>query len=494
MAPVFESRGRFWFLEQYSPEDPVVPEASMPGNLTIREDGSARLALDGCLTDGLSIAIEHFNTGKEIPGLILGFIYKEAEYVLLSELGIARSHISFAGANREELSASFCVRGCRPPIGSNSSPVIQEFEINLSALEEWIRPYPIRAASSIADGSKISQTFEYWHERFDFPCGTKDIVFQIGIDRDFSKLSVFGTGRVELSNRAVLTYKSAEPMELGDVRSTVVHLQEFFALLTGIYIELDWPRIIERKGEDVVRQGVFYFRRSISASNEASVADLWTFFRSVSGSIGPLFEKFTRRREELGPGLYLYFACMRTRTMFPENRFTTLTMGLESLYRRDPELPQVSMKDQQRIDRILQAIESESDRKWLEKKLARRAELGLDDKLRRLFHPLENIIKKASIADFAEQCVRLRNDITHFGGLRGNSTYSELMQRLRTLTPALSDLYHALLLIRMGYSQEAVMAALESSPASHKINAHLKLARLEKVGQNNYISYSPDPT
>lgn len=492
MEPIFESRGRFWFAERNYTEEPSVPEGSTPGNLTIRQDGVSRLSLDGCLTDGLPTAMKLLNTGEQLPGLIVGFLYKEAEFVVLADLDLARSQTNYAGANREELTARYCLRGFRPPLGVNEKPVIQELKIDLSTLEDWMRPHPIRATSPVIEGARVSQTFEYWRECWDFPVHGKNISFEIGIDRDFENVGVFGSKRVEFSSAAVLGFRSNDAMDFEEVRNAVMHMQEFLALVMGTYTDLNWPRVIERSNPEFERHGTFYFSRHPSMNNEVSIADLWTLFPSIKGSLGSLFDTFQQRREELGPGLYLYLACLRTQTMFPENRFTTLMTGLESLYRRDVNLPQASTRDQQRIARILQAIQLDSDRNWLEKRIASRSELSLEDKLCRLLSPLDSILKSTCIAEFAKQCASLRNDITHFGGLRGDATYSELMKRLRTLIPALSDLYHALLLQRIGFAQEAVITALKESSASHKINSHFTLAGIDRVGQSNLASYLPD--
>ncbi|MDR3741877.1 MAG: hypothetical protein P4L40_22885 [Terracidiphilus sp.] len=492
MALIFESRGLFWFAKDDPPEGTMVPKNSMPGNLTIREDGLSRVALDGWLTEGLRSAIDLSNTGERLPGLIRGFLYRDAEFVLLSDLDIASTHTNFAGANREEIVATYCLRGCWPPLGANGKPVVQEFEIDLLALEGWIRPPLIRARSTVTEGPKITQTFEYWQERWNFAIDGRDLSVRIGVDHDFTNSNVFGSKRVEFSSTAILGYKSHDAMEFSTVRNAVMHLQEFFALIMGTYIELAWPQVTERSEGGFERHGVLYFQRHLSMNREVSITDLWTLFKDVKDSLGGLFKAFLQRREELGPGLYLYLACMRTQSMFPENRFTTLMTGIESLYRRDAELPQLSTRDQQRIERIISSVQTESDKKWLERKLASRSELSLEDRLRRLLSPLDELIEPTCLAGFAEKCAGLRNDITHFGGLRGDCTHSELMTRLQALTPALADLYHALLLLRIGFTRYAVIGALKASPASHKTKEHLKLAGLEIVGHNNLATYRLD--
>jgi hypothetical protein len=164
--------------------------------------------------------------------------------------------------------------------------------------------------------------------------------------------------------------------------------------------------------------------------------------------------------------------------MFAENRFTTLITGLESLYRRDPELPQESRTERDRIERILAGVQLESDGAWLRKRLETRAELSLDDRLFRLFSPLTKYVDAARLKVFARECAVLRNDITHFGGLRGSTTYPELLKRLGALTPALTNLYHALLLHRIGVPQDIIGEAFTSSPLSWELKRHLVQAGL----------------
>jgi ApeA N-terminal domain 1 len=488
MAPFFESRGYFWWNHQ-SPKEETVPPEAVPGRIVIDENGRARLTLDGLLTDGFKSAVEQYNTGKKIVDKsILGLLYGDNSFVCLEDLQIVNSHLSFNSRSREELIASYSLRGGYPLFGPDGRAIFEGFEIDLSRIEEWTRPNDIRAKAPIEEKSTISQTFEYSRERFSYRIkgGTLSITFDI--DGDCWRAYAFGVKAVSFARKVVLGYESDDPFGMTKLRLLSSHVQEFLALLMGVYIELDWPKTCA-KSESKKHFGTVFYQKGRLGTRELSIQDLWTVFSVVRDSLGDLFGSFLEAREAFGPGVYLYLACLRTEAMFPENRFTTLITGLEALYRRDLELPQESTTERRRVERILTDIKQESDRKWLQRKLNTRAELSLQDKLTRLFQPLEECLDASNLAKFAATCADMRNDITHFGGLRNAITYDELLKRLAELTPALSSLYHALLLWRIGVSPEIIRSAFSSGHVSPKLKSCLKQVGLLKAETDVVADY-----
>ncbi|HEY1650193.1 MAG TPA: HEPN domain-containing protein [Terracidiphilus sp.] len=479
MTPILDSRGHFWWSDHLTGEIIGLPDLSVAGRLTIDESGKILLELDGILSDGLRTMLDSFNTEAIITKSIAGLLY-DSDYIFLTKLRLVSSHFGSQTVSREKYQAIYCLRGDFRGARDEHLSTVRNFNIKLTGIDEWLKTPRIRNIDETAEGGTVKKVFEYKREEFQFSVANAKLSFRFDLDRDFFKDSLIGWKEVSFGQTAILRYERESLLGIEQVRELVVRLQEFFALLMGVYPDLDWPQITLKVG-DADNGGTLYFLRNRPSGENPSLADLWSSFPSIRSSIGALFDAFMTTREQYGPGVYLYLACLRAESMFAENRFTTLITGLESLYRRDSSLPQESSNEKARIDRVLRDVKVESDKNWLRKKLETRAELSLQDRLSRLFEPLSQFVEMQKLKVFAEKCANLRNDVTHFGGLRGTTTYHDLLTELGTITPGLSVLYHALLLHRIGMAPTMIEDAFTSAPVSAAIRRDLARAGLLDV-------------
>jgi hypothetical protein len=362
MVPILESRGYFWWSDQSLDGDIKIPPTAVPGRLVIEEDGKSRLTLDGLLSDGLhSMFKQNDLRDTTLEKSIVGLLYGNGGYVCLLDHYITESQFSYNAPSREEIVASYCLRGSYPLLDVTFSPIVQGFHINLDNIDEWIRATNIKALDSLAEGTHIKQTFEYKRENIQYPIVGAILSMDFDIDSDFSHSKYFGVEKVSFAREVKLGYRANDHIGIKKVFDLTSRLQEFLALLMGVHVDLDWPHTFVESAESN-QFGTLYFRRNRQAGKNLSISDLWTIFPGVRDSIGSLFDTFMLVREKFGPGVYLYLACLRTESMFAENRFTTLITGLESLYRRDGDLPQESNTEKERIDRILRMFRRKATR------------------------------------------------------------------------------------------------------------------------------------
>ena len=493
MANIVDSRGHFWWSDQSPDQSTGLPPLTVAGRLTIEENGRIFLALDGLLSEGLDSMIRQSNSRQMISDkAIVGLLYEDSSSVYLTCLRITRSQFGSSTVCREEYQALYCLCGDCPSLSIEHLSMVRGFQLDLANIKEWIRMPSIKALDEVIVGNLVSQAFEYCQDKAQYSTADGTMSIDFDIDGDFSLCKMSGVEKVSFASVAKFSYQLNTLIRIDQLPELIFRIQECLALLVGAYVDLGWPRIFINAA-DTDSSARLYFRRNRPIEEKPSISDLWTFFPGVRDSVGLFFDSFMSLRGQFGPGVYLYLACLRTESMFPENRFTTLITGLESLYRRDLSLPQESSKERDRIERILLCVQQESDKKWLRRKLDTRAELSLEDRLNRLFEPLTRFVDVGRLKVFAGKCAELRNDVTHFGGLRGQATYPQLLERLGALTPALASLYHALLLYRMGVPTEVIGNAFNSGPVSSKIKRNLVQAGLREEEKASAPPFPPMP-
>jgi hypothetical protein len=104
----------------------------------------------------------------------------------------------------------------------------------------------------------------------------------------------------------------------------------------------------------------------------------------------------------------------------------------------------------------------------------------LKDRIVGTFSKLPWDIEVSSLSQFAEQCAKRRNDISHYGGPRrvGEDTYEKFLLDLQRLSKALSVLYHAALLQEIGVDEKTLRQCLLHMPISWRIRPALIQAGL----------------
>jgi hypothetical protein len=81
-------------------------------------------------------------------------------------------------------------------------------------------------------------------------------------------------------------------------------------------------------------------------------------------TFGHIVSAWRRKREQFGPGFYLYLGVRRGMQLYPEHRFVNLIWGIEAFRRRKhPEFPADEIKMKACI--IIEQVSEKKDKKWL---------------------------------------------------------------------------------------------------------------------------------
>jgi hypothetical protein len=122
-----------------------------------------------------------------------------------------------------------------------------------------------------------------------------------------------------------------------------------------------------------------------------------------------------------------------------------------------------------KIERIVNQITANKDKKWLQQKLKHAHEPSLEERIFEAFRPLPLSLDTDRLRSFAKSCAEARNNLSHFGGPRSDTGYAEFIRALEAKSDALSTLYHALLLNEIGVEGAIVKGWIYDGPGSYPI-------------------------
>ncbi|SUA81634.1 HEPN domain-containing protein [Pandoraea pnomenusa] len=459
MSNLLDSQGIFWWGGTVVPDGFVAPSASIAGHLTVNASGVTELQLLGLLTPGPEAFTTVFkpseilNENLTIHGILTG----GKGHVVLGRLQRNGSTIANSGISIEAFRALDCLfskESFRPA----KIHRFRTMTLDVSGLAEWFGNDGI----VISNGRRMYKVSVKMPRAQSFKVDDVRLTVYHRASPSFS-VPIASVRTLDIKQFTLLEIKNTKSLELEYYRDEVQHVENLFTLLTGHRVNLPWPRINGRDGSCK-----YYFGRSFEELPRLKLLDCWTSWTRVSGAFGTLYNALKRGSDDFGPGLHLYLGTRRQSTLFVENRFTNLIWGLESLHRRTAQ-PRASERSplQEKIDRIIGQISLEKDRNWLSKKLKNAGEPSLEERLFELFSELPLDFDLGGLREFSKECAKRRNDISHFGGDRGGA-YAEFSARLRDITTLLLDLYHALLLYRIGLDSDMLRAWFHRGPSEYK--------------------------
>jgi hypothetical protein len=249
-------------------------------------------------------------------------------------------------------------------------------------------------------------------------------------------------------------------------------------LLTSSDHNLEWPSLVFSGRK---QRAKLYFMRHRSEAKAPGAHECLINFPSIADSFGDLFAALVEKREQYGPGLYLYLGTRRGMQMFVEHRFVNLIWGLEAFDRYGRGKAQADKALSDKIDRILKQVSASKDRRWLRGKLKNAAEPSLADRLYAIFSALPLPFNLAGLRQFCEECQTRRNDISHFGGLREkDQKYGDFMRDLDKKSDVLAGLYHLHLLTVIGIDRERLDFATNKNWPLSRMERELRAAGILK--------------
>jgi ApeA N-terminal domain 1 len=441
---ILEDRGLFWWNNQKVPKEQFAPSECVHGKLTVSDDGQVRLDLDTVMPgdrpwDNLA------NTAKPVGRNIQGLLKTKSEKVLL--LGLTRAGGTFRSNNLSP--ASYIASNClvsenRFRRDTGGGPTCREIEVELAGLEEWLW---LGSITSKRTHASVSARYVAPKPlKFTGSFGTLSIEYNL-TGPWFGKIV---RSKLTLVESAVLRLKLGSRMPLETFQTYYQRIEELIVLLTSNDRSLDWPTVIFAGGQ---RAKNYFFRSRVEAEPPRAHECLVNFSK-IASTFGELFSSLLSKREEFGPGFYLYLGTRRGMKMFVEHRFVNLIWGLEAFDRR-ARSPRTQALLGEKVARILNDVTNPSDKKWLGRQLRHAGEPNLAQRLFDVFKgiPLDYDLK--ALRRFCEECQNRRNDISHWGGLRQEGQdYQTFMQDIDEKSDALSALYHLHLLVVIGVDRE----------------------------------------
>lgn len=454
---VLSARGYFWWHGQTIPERRLGPEGGfIPGTLSIDDNGRIELDLDGVLSEDGPFP-SHNHHVKPIQGILKKtkediHAQQGLQHVLL--LGVWKNGGSFKsnGITFERFFAEQCIRS---DIGLGEQPdiVFSSLSVDLKGYEDWLGASMITVSHS---GNGMSAT-----------CAGSEIdtyPIEAGELRVEKWCRVRGP-RYDLNwtQEARAIYAPKVPMVLDDVIVQYQALQDLLILLIDGYYGLEWPDATTTNG--ALCRCYFFKRRDLDQKKPTLFAP--ALFSVIRKNFGDIWSSWMRVRNELGPGAYLYLGTRNGVTLYPENWFMNLMWGIEALHRK--ELEPIGRKSavKEKIDRIVGQVSGSKDKRWLKRQLHYATEPSLEERIFGAFRGLPLQIEDARLRNFAKNCAQLRNDISHFGGLRSKGVYEDFVRDVMQKTEAVSLLYHAYLLQRIGVDPAILTHWVQTGPGSY---------------------------
>ncbi|TAL56246.1 HEPN domain-containing protein [Pandoraea sp.] len=456
---LLEERGFFWWHDDPLPANQFAADSCVVGTLTIEENGAAYLELDGYFagSEGGPMAIfaaqgQQFSLEKAIQGKLKA----SDKNVLLLGLRRRGGRFNSNGISHEGFAASHCLvtDGSFPPA---TRPLrFSALEVKLTGLEEWLRLGNIevkRARRRISAKHQVPSADI--HELDD---GT--LTMRYDISGPWTGKLVRRMDKLNLSESANLRFKPKRARTLLEMRDEYARLQELFILLTGTTFSLEWPLLI------IGKTAYRYYYDGFERSTKAPTWDeCWVNYIQVKSNFGAIVTALRRKREEFGPGFYLYLGIRRGMKMYVEHRFVNMIWGLESFHRRKNKDKAKKTKLDAKIQRILDQVSGSDDKRWLEGQLKHAGEPSLKERLMDVLSALPLAFERTRMEVFCKSCADRRNDMSHFGGQREGSDYREFAVDLVKKSEALAYLYHAVLLHEIGVDATLIKASLlENGP------------------------------
>ncbi|MBV9568011.1 MAG: hypothetical protein JO172_07730 [Hyphomicrobiales bacterium] len=255
---------------------------------------------------------------------------------------------------------------------------------------------------------------------------------------------------VTLSQFAILSYELNEPLSPADMRTTFGHFQDLFVLLTDSEYNISWPTIQLNEGQ-AAHDYTMYFLRNKTEDEPPRHYECPTNFVLLKESFGNVIENWLTKREQFGPGFYLYLGVRRGMKLYAEHRFVNLVWGMEALHRRKAASESTAERHAgERVTKILAQVSPAKDRKWLRGRLKYAHEPPLEQRIFEVIMELPINLERHRLRTFSNKCANLRNQISHFGTITHDKDYQSFMIELSHFADALAALYHSLILHEIG--------------------------------------------
>jgi len=312
MSNALDKRGVFWWFDEATNHNASI-ETSVPGSISISEEGQIKLDLEGPLwcekttelrwKEPLSLPHE-----KRIAGR-LGE-YGEGGYVLLD--GLERTDFSLPDDNLAHMSyeAVRCFSSNLLFPNKFDLDGFHELRIELSGLDPWLGLDSIRLGYEHRDEENVEVKVSYKNHKIKY----ETLAANVCVENLILGASTFfhsperPVSEVNIHQTNWLVYSPTTQSNLSDFQTAYRRIEEVIALLLGTYFRLDWPTLVG-SDEEADTWYTLYFYRGPAQHQLPSHYFLWTTFSSIRDSFGEMLYQWQTKVERYGAGYELYHCC-----------------------------------------------------------------------------------------------------------------------------------------------------------------------------------------
>ncbi len=439
---ILEERGRFWWSDEPVPNGQFAPDESITGLLTIDEDGYISLELDGYFPNEHGPFGVLTAQGVTFKKNICGVLKTSSRRILLIGVIGSGGQARTTSMSYQRFVATDCLVGDSSLYEVASPMIFSNMEIDLSGFDAWFwfRSIKVsRTEDQITSEWKRPEAAVY-----EIDGGTLSFEFDV-------KGSIpYGTqaDEIALKERALVCFALRKSETLKQLRDRFKYFEDLLILLVNTEYRMAWPMVTF--DGDIKAQWYFARFNSTLAPEPPKLHECLTYFPHLRESFGEIWTNWATKREQFGPGVYLYLGTRRGLSLYPEHRFVNLIWGIEAFHR----IKWPSSADKARIEAIVAQIADKKDKKLVRRCVKYAHEPSLEQRIFSAFKELPIGLDSKRLRSFARACAKARNDISHFGTHRDSGTYSDFVLELEKKSRALSGLYHCLLLHEIGIGEE----------------------------------------
>lgn len=461
MVDVLKERGWFWWGDLKRTRIGMLPTDRVGGTLTIDDSGRIEIELDEILNEPLDRTVKPM-AASNAPDQSIAGILKSDQYIFAFDVHRTNRHIG-GNISFETFSAQICLLSSQM---LPRKPRARAVQVDLTDYEEWLRrarpshkitrrrvalKYTVPSdARYVGQGGHVSIQHSLWAEL----------------------TGAFGLRGAEVRPSALFRFTPRLSMDLMNAIETFISIQDFFIILTGSAYLFSWPSLRLTTGQTCIA----YFQKNKGNPSLPSAHQYVTYFYHIQADFGRIFFTWLLKRNEIGPGFYLYLSTRRWERLYEEHRFTSLVSGLETFHRSlfgDP----MSARVAERMTRILGDIQDEKDREWLRKRTLHLGTPNLERRLREILAPVPLNIDRSKLNVFCTLAAKIRNELFHTGKSATAIASGNALQFLNEINSALSYLYHARIMIEIGLPSIVIEHWLKNSSDSYRIRR-----AMERVG------------
>lgn len=445
MMAILEERGIFWLSDTPVPERQFAPDASIAGALTIDDDGHVSLELDSYFPTKHGPFSILDDQGKPFGRDIYGVLRTSNSRIILTGVIPNGAQVKSNGISYQEFVATDCLVGHFDFSAAPLALAFDTLEVELSGYEDWFWLQSI----------KISRRDRRIAAEYEQP---PDVVYETEGEKLTFQFDVSGAGPVNLSDEfsikqnVTVCFSVGSKEKLEKLSDLFRSLEDLLILLTDSEYRLPWPSI----ALDAETKARWYFGRfrRLKAAEMPKRHNCLTYFPILREAFGDIWSNWRRKRDQFGPGFYLYLGTRRGMSFYAEHRFINLIWGFEAYHRT--RFPENVDSMSERIENIVQQISDKNDKKLVRWRLKHAHEPSLAARLLEIFNLLPIELDKERLEAFASKCAQARNGISHYGTYHGAGSYNDFIFDLDKKSSALSRLFHCLLLNEIGVSSEII--------------------------------------